>query len=296
MNLNRLLITGLLLGSSYAQAQTSGLRLDTTKQLNEVLVKENRIQLPFDQQNRNLTIIDREKIKSLPARSISELLSYVSGLDVRQRGPAGSQADIGMDGGTFDQTLVLLNGIKVSDPQTGHNMMNLPITIDDIDHIEVLRGSASRIYGLNALTGAINIVTRNPVKTGVSANVFAGSSFKKDEISGDTYANYGLHVTADVALKSSTHLFSAGQEASNGYRYNTAFNNQKVYYQGKIMVGAKDYLDLTAGYIHNNYGANAFYAAPGDKEAEETVKTTLASVAILRRTGPSHQESVTGTT
>lgn len=291
MNLNRLLISGLLLGSSYAQAQTTGLKQDTTKQLNEVLVRENRIQLPFSQQNRNLTIIDQQKIKSLPARSISELLSYVSGLDVRQRGPAGTQADIGMDGGTFDQTLVLLNGIKVSDPQTGHNMMNLPITIDDIDHIEVLRGSASRIYGLNALTGAINIVTRNPVKTGISANVFAGSSLKKDEVSGDTYANYGLHVTADLALKSSTHLFSAGQEASNGYRYNTAFNNQKLYYQGKVMVGNKDHLDLTAGYIHNNFGANAFYSAPGDKEAEETVKTTLASVAYT--THPTENWTIT---
>lgn len=256
---------------------------DAVNRLNEVLIKENRIQLPFSQQNRNIWIIDQEKIKSLPARSVSELLSYVSGVDVRQRGPGGAQADISMDGGTFDQTLVLLNGVKVSDPQTGHNMMNLPITLGDIDHIEVLRGSASRIYGINALTGAINIVTRTAQKTGVSAQLFSGSSFKQDEVSGDTYANYGIQASGSVVHKNGIHSLSIAQEAGNGYRYNTAFNNQKVFYQGQIPGGKGDHIDLMAGYTHNNFGANAFYAAPGDKESEETVSTLLASVAYTRK-------------
>ncbi|PTT03753.1 TonB-dependent receptor [Pedobacter sp. HMWF019] len=256
---------------------------DTINNLNEVMVKENRLKLPFSKQNRNIWIIDSEKIKSLPARSVSELLSYVSGVDVRQRGPGGTQADISMDGGTFDETLVLINGIKVSDPQTGHNMMNLPITMEDIDHIEVLRGSASRIYGINALTGAINIVTRNPQKTGVSANLFSGSSFKKDEVSGNTYANYGIHASGTLVQNGASHLLSLAQEAGNGYRYNTAFNNQKVYYQGKLPVGKTDVLDLLAGYTHNNFGANGYYSAPGDKESEETVKTALASVSYTTK-------------
>jgi vitamin B12 transporter len=270
--------------SFFATAQTtkSDLFQDTTK-LNEVIVRENRIKLPFSQQNRNLTIIDQQKIKSLPARSISELLSYVSGVDVRQRGPGGSQADISLDGGTFDQTLVLLNGVKVSDPQTGHNMMNLPISIDDIDHIEVLRGSASRIYGLNALTGAINIVTKTPQKTGASANVFAGSSFQEKEEGKGTYANYGIRATGTVVSNSTSHLFSVGQEAGNGYRYNTAFNNQKFYYQGSIKTVGSDQLDVSAGYIHNNFGASAYYSSPGDKEAEETVNTLLATVGYTTR-------------
>ncbi|MBB5638045.1 iron complex outermembrane receptor protein [Pedobacter cryoconitis] len=267
-------LVALCLSAGYAEAQS-----DTTKNLNEVMVRENRLKLPFSKQNRNIWIIDNQQIKNLPSRSISELLSYVTGVDVRQRGPGGVQADISIDGGTFDQTLVLINGIKVSDPQTGHNMMNLPISVDDIDHIEVLRGSASRIYGTNALTGAINIVTKSVTRTGVSANVFTGSSFKKDEVSGDTYANYGVRATGTLALKESSHLFSVGQEAGNGYRYNTAFNNQKLFYEGKVNVGKTDQLDITGGYIHNNFGANGYYSAPGDKEAEETVKTALAAIA-----------------
>lgn len=264
----------LCLSATYAAAQS-----DTTKNLNEVMVRENRLKLPFSKQNRNIWIIDNQQIKNLPSRSISELLSYVAGVDVRQRGPGGVQADISIDGGTFDQTLVLINGVKVSDPQTGHNMMNLPISMDDIDHIEVLRGSASRIYGINALTGAINIVTKNVTSTELSTNVFTGSSFKQDEVSGRTYASYGIHATGTLALNGSSHLFSAGQEAGNGYRYNTAFNNQKFFYQGKINVGKNDQLDLSGGYIHNDFGANAYYSAPGDKEAQEEVKTAIAAVA-----------------
>lgn len=268
------MLVTLCLSAGYATAQS-----DTTKNLNEVMVRENRLKLPFSKQNRNIWIIDNQQIKNLPSRSITELLSYVTGVDVRQRGPGGVQADISIDGGTFDQTLVLINGVKVSDPQTGHNMMNLPISVDDIDHIEVLRGSASRIYGTNALTGAINIVTKAVTRTGVSANVFTGSSFKKDEVSGDTYANYGIRATGTLALKESSHLFSAGQEAGNGYRYNTAFNNQKFFYEGKVNVGKTDQLEITGGYIHNKFGANGYYSAPGDKEAEETVKTAIAAVA-----------------
>ena len=276
------MLIALSVTSVNAQLPSLNMKGDTINKLNEVVVKENRLQFPFSTQNRNIWIIDGEKIKTLPARSVAELLSYVSGVDVRQRGPGGLQADISIDGGTFDQSLVLINGIRVSDPQTGHNMMNLPISMDDIDHIEVLRGSASRVYGINALTGAINIVMRNATQTGVTANVFAGSSFK-DNPSGSKYYNYGVRATGNLVLNASSHLLSAGQEAGNGYRYNTAFNNQKVYYQGKYAVGKTDVIDVLAGYVHNSFGANAFYSAPGDKEAEETVKTALASISYTTK-------------
>ena len=282
MQFRKLAFPVLMLGSTITAHAQAGNLQDTLTKLNEVIIKENRLQLPFSKQNRNIWIIDREKIKTLPARSVSELLSYVSGVDVRQRGPGGLQADISIDGGTFDQSLVLLNGIKVSDPQTGHNMMNLPISIDDIDHIEVLRGSASRIYGVNALTGAINIVTRLAQQTAISANLFAGSSFK-DDVSGDTYYNYGAHASAGLVMKRSSHSLSGGQEAGNGYRYNTAFNNQKAFYQGKYTIGAKDVVDVLAGYTHNNFGANGFYSSPGDKESEETVKTAIAALSYTSK-------------
>ncbi|MFC5269708.1 TonB-dependent receptor plug domain-containing protein [Adhaeribacter terreus] len=253
------------------------------KLLNEVIIQENRIQLPFAQQNRNIRIIDQAMIKTLPVRSVNELLSYVAGVDVRQRGPKGVQTDVSLDGGTFDQTLLLLNGVKISDPQTGHNMMNIPVLLDAIERIEILRGSAARIYGVNALTGAINIITKTPEKTGVSAQTYAGSSFKKDESNGDTYASYGVQATGAFVKANNNHVLSLSHDAGNGYRYNTAYKNQKAFYQGSFSTKNHSELGVSGGFIRSNFGANAFYAAPGDKEAEETVETALAAISYKTR-------------
>ena len=116
---------------------------------------------------RDVQIITKKDIQSLPVRSVNELLSYVSGLDIRERGPFGAQADLSMMGAGFEQCLILINGVPMRDPQTGHHMLNLPVDLSQIDRIEVMNGTAGRIYGSNALAGAINIVTSLP-KAGTS--------------------------------------------------------------------------------------------------------------------------------
>jgi len=101
----------------------------------EVVVSENRLQIPFSDASRSITIIDREQLDIINPQSVNEALQYVGGLDIRQRGVHGVQADLSIRGGTFEQALVLINGIKMLDPQTGHHMLNLPITVEDIERI-----------------------------------------------------------------------------------------------------------------------------------------------------------------
>ncbi|MEO6682107.1 MAG: TonB-dependent receptor plug domain-containing protein, partial [Ginsengibacter sp.] len=252
---------------------------DSIKTLNEITIQSNRIQIPFSQQNRNITVIDQVVIQSLPVKSIHELLFYVAGIDVRQRGPWGTQADIRIDGGTFDQTLVLVNGIKMTDPQTGHNMMNLPVSLSAISRIEILKGAAARIYGINALNGAINIITKQPSETGVDVNVYGGSSFKKDTSNQKLFAGYGVDVTASIASEKVAHFISLSHAQSSGYRYNTAFNNEKIYYQNKIDLGKARTLSFLGGYVFNDFGANAFYAAPADKDSREIVQTAIGGAS-----------------
>ncbi len=138
--MSRLYLTFALLTLAVAaRAQTDTLR---TIELANVIIAENRLQVPFSESARSIHIVTREDIDRSPARSVNELLTYVAGVDVRQRGPSGVQADVSVRGGTFEQTLVLINGVKVSDPQTGHHQMNLPVTLDAIERIEVLKGPA----------------------------------------------------------------------------------------------------------------------------------------------------------
>ncbi|MNK98472.1 Vitamin B12 transporter BtuB precursor [compost metagenome] len=271
-----------LVASTYAFSQVNSdqvERLKDTTNLSEVIINQNRLQIPFTKQTRNIQIITQEDIKRLPARSVNELLAYINGVDIRQRGPFGSQADVNIDGGSFEQTLILLNGAKISDPQTAHHSLNLPIPTEAIERIEIIKGPASRIYGINSLTGAINIVTKSATSNLISAQVYTGSSFQNSEDT-KTGKYYGKGFQLGIMNKTSKfdHQLYLGHEDSNGQRYNTASKNNKIYYQGTYTPDSLNNIATSIGYIDNQFGANGYYASPGDKESYELVKTAFATI------------------
>ena len=107
-----------------------------------------------------VNVVDKRQIEALKPQSINELLDIVSGVDLQTRGKHGVQADISLRGGNFDQTAVLLNGINITNPHTGHYSMDIPVNISDIEHIEILSGPSSLAYGAGAFSGAVNIITK----------------------------------------------------------------------------------------------------------------------------------------
>jgi iron complex outermembrane receptor protein len=117
----------------------------TVMELDAVLIQENRLEIPFHKSSRNISVIHRKALETTPARSLQEILAFTPGVDVRQRGVGGVQADVGIRGGSFEQTLMMVNGIKLTDPQTGHHMMNIPVPLSGIDRVDILKGPASRI-------------------------------------------------------------------------------------------------------------------------------------------------------
>ena len=135
---------------------------DTTRvmTLDEVDVTASRAPLAGGRVPRIVTVLGRDEIAAAPAQSVNDLLKYAVGVDVRQRGPIGAQTDIGIRGGTSEHIAILLNGVNICDPQTGHNAFDLPVDISDIERIEVVEGPAGRIYGTSSLLGAVNIVTK----------------------------------------------------------------------------------------------------------------------------------------
>lgn len=245
--------------------------------LDSILIQNPRLQIPFAEQNRDIQVINRQQIQRMPVQSLDELLAHIGGIDVRRRGAMGAQTDISINGGTFDQTLVLLNGLKVIDPQTGHNMMMLPVNVESIERIEVLKGPAAAAYGVNAINGAINIVTYQPSKTGIMAHALTGSSLKKDSLSNHLYAGLDVGAAASLNAKNSLHFLSVNGTQSNGHRYNTSVKNRKLFYSNRIRLNENS-LEVLAGYTNHEFGANGFYAAPVDVDSKEQVQTTIAGV------------------
>lgn len=221
---------------------------------------------------RDVQVITKKDIQSLPVRSVNELLSYVSGLDIRERGPFGAQADLSMMGAGFEQCLILINGVPMRDPQTGHHMLNLPVDISQIERIEVMNGTAGRIYGSNALAGAINIITSLP-KAG---NSFV-ETFNATASSQEGFVANGIQAMAAFGKNRSQHSVSMGQFKTNGYRYNSANGQQRISYLGHYLLKRNNTVDVMAGHFKNSFGANGYYAYPFDKDAVEDVNTSFVS-------------------
>ncbi|MFN6317313.1 MAG: TonB-dependent receptor, partial [Bacteroidota bacterium] len=186
-------------------------------------IKAGKLNIAADDLGSNITILSRKDIANIPVQTTAELLGYIEGVDLRQRGPNGVQADIQIQGGTFDQVLVLIDGVRLADPQTGHHMLNLMVPPEAIERIEIIKGAAARRYGMNALSGVVNIVTLKTANPGVYATGYTGSGFNKDTTTQNTYNNKGLRLMAGLQGNGIQGWVSAGYDQGNGYRHNTDF-------------------------------------------------------------------------
>jgi len=233
----------------------------------------------------NITILSRKDIANIPVQTTTELLGYIEGVDLRQRGPNGVQADIQIQGGTFDQVLVLIDGVRLTDPQTGHHMLNLMVPPEAIERIEIIKGAAARRYGINALSGVINIATLASANPGVQVTSYGGSGFDRDTTTEKTYINKGMRLLAGIQSEEVKGWVSAGYDQGNGYRHNTDFRT----FRSSIKLSSvprdnnSTQLYLLGGIIHNAFGANGFYAAPADKNSFETVNTQLGSMGAIKK-------------
>lgn len=205
-----------------------------------------------------------------------DLLQQVSGIDIRRRGVPGTQADLYIRGGGFDQTLLLIDGMKMDDIQTGHHTLNLLLPIQLIERIEIIKGPASRIFGQNAFNGAINIVTKSLPKLDkkqfemlVSNPTFG--SFKQ----------FGFLINSRLSLKEKFNAqLTFSRSKSDGYRYNTDYSNDFFFFKSEIKT-QKNPIIITSGFTEKKFGANGFYASPSATDQYEETQASFLGISTL---------------
>src|SRR5690606_35249645 len=181
--------------------------------------------------------------KNLPARSLQTALSFVPGVDVRQRGVGGVQADVGIRGGSSEQTLMLINGIKIFHPQTAHHMMNMPLPLTAIKRLDVFKGPATTMFGPNAYAGAINILTTIP----------SHSDFHLDAFAGD-FGLYGIDASSALPVGKYHQKVSLAHLASKGYQFNSDFKVNNIFYESEYALNPHHLLNAFVGYTDRNFG------------------------------------------
>ena len=266
----KVLIATSFFATTVIQAQDT---IQKVNPLKEVVVNSSRIDLPFQENSRTIQIVTSEEIKKLGVTNVADALQQIAGIDVRRQGVNGMQSDLYIRGGSFDQTLLLIDGIKVDDAQTGHHTMNLALPIEVIKRIEVIKGPAARIFGQNAFTGAINIVTKDVEDNSLVAKVQGGS-----------FNQYIAEVTGTVSLKESSHIVHFSKKFSEGYRHNTDFDNTNYVLKSQFNKN-KLPIELLTSYSERKFGANGFYGIPSATEQYEETQASLIGFSTIIKNG-----------
>ena len=244
---------------------------DLSTDLDEVVVLSSKLDLPFSKNFRTVNIISSEDIKNSPVTNVSDLLQEITGIDVRRRGVGGVQGDLYIRGGGFDQTLLLVDGMKMDDAQTGHHTLNMIIPLYLIERVEIIKGPAARIFGQNAFNGAINIVTKD--LEGEKRTVH----MKLNELSYGSFEQKNISLSTKITAENIKSLISYSGNRSDGYRHNTDFKRNNYFVKTSFNTN-KSPVNIIASFNENKFGANGFYASPSATEQYEETQASLLGV------------------
>ncbi len=126
-----------------------------------IVITATRYQESVHEVGQRIAVWRADEISRMPVSSFDELLKATGGVEVFSRSGFGVQSDITIRGGTFNGVLLLIDGIRFNDAQTGHFLTDFPIPLSQIERIEVLRGPATVVFGPDALNGVIHIITKS---------------------------------------------------------------------------------------------------------------------------------------
>ncbi len=243
-----------------------------------ILVSSTLIPQRSYESGRNITVMDGEDLAALPYTSWDELLQRVPGLEVQSRNGFGAQADLLIRGSTFTQVLILLDGMRLNDPLTGHFNGNIPVPVVEVERIEILRGPAAAIYGPDAVGGVIHFITKTwdrpfnrPMELPGQFNYGKHQLIQGNQ--GLVYSKENLNVTGGINLTQSKGEPIAekriGQTVLEPYR--NYFDVLTVGLSAAAKMNEKTSLHVRSAFDRRDFSARYFYTnSPFDKSTEKT--------------------------
>jgi outer membrane cobalamin receptor len=218
--------------------------------------------IPLSEANRSVVSLNLLH-EPLLYDSLIDALHSDSSIDLEERAPDGVQTDLSIRGATFEQSLVLVNGLRMNDAQSGHHDMDLPLPAEAVSRIEILHGAGSTLYGADAMGGAVNFITTPPVATEVRARVGLG--------------NFGFnqeHAVASFLGSKWSERVAASRDSSSGFRPDRDYQSGAATSETYLKTGLGSTDVLLAG-SDRSFGADQFY---GDYPSWERTKAWFASV------------------
>src|SRR3954471_20567072 len=213
--------------------------------------------------SRSVTVITRDQIAALPVRSVAEVLRLASGVDVRARGERGVQSDFAVRGAGFGQVLVLVDGVRINDAQSGHHNGDIPVPLDLVDRIEVLYGPGSSLFGADAFGGTINVITRR------------GAAAPTVTVGGGSFGSAQARAQASAVRGSVAEAIGASFDRSGGFIDGRDFKTAMM--RSRTVLGSAT--SVSVAYLWKEFGARNFYgaASTGDAFSREWTNQTLGS-------------------
>ena len=244
-----------------------------------ITISASKIPAKANEISKSVIVVTAKEIAATPVSSVDELLRYYAGINVNQRGAFGVQSDIGIRGSTFAQVLFMLDGVRLNDPLTGHFNNNIPISLSEIHHREIIRGPGSVSFGPDAVGGIIHVKSKSYMR---SAQVNQRDIFVSGSLGQNAYleGEAGLNIHHDKLGIS----LSARRQNSDGQRfrnpnfdlgnsvnetYNTFFDIQT--YSGSVNYHFNDStrLYVRGGFDKRDFDAKYFYTQSSLDESKE---------------------------
>jgi outer membrane cobalamin receptor len=257
----------LVLQAASAQTPSTPQAPSIPKQTETLVVLGAATPVPLAESSRSVKVIPLQD-KKLAAETPLDFLRQDSSVFIEQRGAGGAQSDLILRGGSFAQTLVLLNGFRINDSQSAHYNLDLPVPLGAMDSIQILEGAGSTLHGVDALSGVVDFLTAAPDHNSLLLRAAAGSFGANEEslLAGATRGRWSGRLTA-------SRNFSTGFMANPSYSA-TCYLPQ-VYRQGcndrdyrnedasaENWIGTRlGITDILIATSDRSYGANQFYGA-----------------------------------